>query len=37
LQETAAALDKTEAAIKALQHRGLAALRGLLMEEPVQS
>lgn len=32
LQETAAALDKTEAAIKALQHRGLAALRQALAE-----
>lgn len=35
LQETAAALDKTEAAIKALQHRGLAALRQALTEEQV--
>ncbi|MGQ0600154.1 MAG: RNA polymerase sigma factor [Anaerolineales bacterium] len=35
LQETAAALEKTEAAIKALQHRGLAALRQALAEEEV--
>lgn len=33
LQETAAALEKTEAAIKALQHRGLAALRQALTAE----
>jgi RNA polymerase sigma-70 factor (ECF subfamily) len=32
LQETAATLEKTEAAIKALQHRGLAALRLALNE-----
>ncbi|MBL8057203.1 MAG: sigma-70 family RNA polymerase sigma factor [Anaerolineales bacterium] len=32
LQETAAALEKTEAAIKALQHRGLAALRQALAD-----
>lgn len=32
LRDTAAALDKTEAAIKALQHRGLAALRHALTE-----
>lgn len=30
LNETAAALEKTEAAVKALQHRGLAALRQAL-------
>lgn len=35
LQETAAALNKTEAAIKALQHRGLAALRLALSAEQV--
>lgn len=35
LQETAAALEKTEAAVKALQHRGLAALRLALAEEQV--
>lgn len=35
LQETAAALEKTEAAIKALQHRGLAALRQALASEEV--
>jgi RNA polymerase sigma-70 factor (ECF subfamily) len=35
LQETAAALEKTEPAIKALQHRGLAALRQALAEEKV--
>lgn len=35
LQETAAALEKTEAAIKALQHRGLAALRQALTSEEV--
>jgi RNA polymerase sigma-70 factor (ECF subfamily) len=33
LQEAAAALDKTEAAVKALQHRGLAALRDALHEQ----
>lgn len=32
LQEVAAALGKTEAAIKALQHRGLAALREILTQ-----
>lgn len=32
LAETAAALDRTEAAVKALQHRGLAALRQALTE-----
>jgi RNA polymerase sigma-70 factor (ECF subfamily) len=32
LNETAAALEKTEAAIKALQHRGLATLRQALAE-----
>lgn len=36
LAETAAALDKTEGAIKALQHRGLAALRRVLAEESTQ-
>jgi len=35
LQETAAALEKTEPAIKALQHRGLAALRHALNIERV--
>jgi RNA polymerase sigma-70 factor, ECF subfamily len=37
LQETALALGKTEAAIKALQHRGLSGLRQALkpLEEPV--
>jgi RNA polymerase sigma-70 factor (ECF subfamily) len=35
LQETAAALEKTEAAIKALQHRGLASLRERLISEKV--
>lgn len=35
IQETAAALEKTEAAIKALQHRGLAALRQALTAEQV--
>jgi RNA polymerase sigma-70 factor (ECF subfamily) len=33
LQETAVVLGKTEAAIKALQHRGLAALRSALAGE----
>jgi RNA polymerase sigma-70 factor (ECF subfamily) len=33
LRETALALDKTEAAVKSLQHRGLAALRLALREE----
>jgi RNA polymerase sigma-70 factor (ECF subfamily) len=37
LQETAAALEKTEAAIKALQHRGLAALRQALTSEQVDT
>jgi len=32
LREVAAALDKTVAAIKSLQHRGLAALRVALQE-----
>ncbi|HLE29518.1 MAG TPA: sigma-70 family RNA polymerase sigma factor [Anaerolineales bacterium] len=32
LQEVAAALEKSEGAIKALQHRGLAALRRALVE-----
>jgi RNA polymerase sigma-70 factor (ECF subfamily) len=32
LEETALALEKTEAAVKALQHRGLAALRQVLSE-----
>ncbi len=37
LQETAQTLGKTEAAIKALQHRGLSGLRQALepQEEPV--
>ncbi len=37
LRETALALDKSEAAIKSLQHRGLSALRGTLqlVEEPL--
>jgi len=35
LDETAAVLEKTEAAVKALQHRGLAALRRALTEEQV--
>lgn len=35
LQETAATLEKTEAAVKALQHRGLAALRQALADEQV--
>lgn len=33
IKETAQVLDKTEAAIKALQHRGLASLRFSLTEE----
>jgi RNA polymerase sigma-70 factor (ECF subfamily) len=33
LQETAGVMGKTEAAIKALQHRGLATLRSTLSEE----
>jgi RNA polymerase sigma-70 factor (ECF subfamily) len=33
LRETAAVVDKTEAAVKALQHRGLAALNQTLNEE----
>ena len=39
LQETALTLGKTEAAIKALQHRGLSGLRQALepLEEPVTS
>jgi RNA polymerase sigma-70 factor (ECF subfamily) len=39
LQETALTLGKTEAAIKALQHRGLSGLRRALepLEEPVTS
>jgi RNA polymerase sigma-70 factor (ECF subfamily) len=39
LQETALTLGKTEAAIKALQHRGLSGLRQALepLEEPVKS
>jgi RNA polymerase sigma-70 factor, ECF subfamily len=39
LQETALTLGKTEAAIKALQHRGLSGLRRALepLEEPVLS
>ena len=32
LREVAAALDKTVAAVKSLQHRGLVALRGALQE-----
>jgi RNA polymerase sigma-70 factor (ECF subfamily) len=36
LEETARALEKTEAAVKALQHRGLAALRRALSEGNVQ-
>jgi len=32
LREVAAALDKTVAAVKSLQHRGLIALRGALQE-----
>ncbi len=35
LEETATALEKTEAAVKALQHRGLAALRQALSEGKV--
>ncbi len=35
LQETAVVLGKTEAAIKALQHRGLAALRSALIQEHI--
>jgi RNA polymerase sigma-70 factor (ECF subfamily) len=35
LQETAVVLGKTEAAIKAIQHRGLAALRSALIQEQV--
>jgi RNA polymerase sigma-70 factor (ECF subfamily) len=39
LQETALTLGKTEAAVKALQHRGLSGLRQALepLEEPVTS
>ncbi len=37
LQETAAAVNKTEAAVKALQHRGLAALSQILNQEQVVS
>lgn len=33
LQETAAVMGKTEAAIKALQHRGLSAVRAALVKE----
>ncbi len=35
LQETAAVVEKTEAAVKALQHRGLAALRQKLAQSEV--
>ncbi|MGH2522837.1 MAG: RNA polymerase sigma factor [Anaerolineales bacterium] len=35
LQEVAAALEKSEGAVKALQHRGLAALRRALAQEQV--
>lgn len=35
LQETAATLERTEAAVKALQHRGLATLRQALADEQV--
>jgi len=35
LHETAAAVNKTEAAVKALQHRGLAALNQILNQEQV--
>ena len=35
LQEVALALDKSEAAVKSLQHRGLAALRRTLTQEQV--
>ena len=37
LHETAAAVNKTEAAVKALQHRGLAALSQMLNQEQVVS
>ncbi len=37
LHETAAAVNKTEAAVKALQHRGLAALNQILNQEQVVS
>jgi RNA polymerase sigma-70 factor (ECF subfamily) len=33
VHEVAAVLDKTEAAVKALQHRGLAALRRALAQD----
>lgn len=36
LREVALATDKTEAAVKSLQHRGLAALRLALNQEPEQ-
>ncbi len=36
LREVAASLNKTEAAVKALQHRGLAALRVALIQEQEQ-
>jgi RNA polymerase sigma-70 factor (ECF subfamily) len=35
LEETATVLDKSESAVKALQHRGLAALRRVLSQEKV--
>jgi RNA polymerase sigma-70 factor (ECF subfamily) len=35
LEETATVLNKTESAVKALQHRGLAALRKALAQEKV--
>ncbi len=37
LHETAAAVNKTEAAVKALQHRGLTTLNQILNEEQVVS
>ncbi len=37
LHETAAAVNKTEAAVKALQHRGLAVLSQILNQEQVVS
>lgn len=35
LEETAAVLDKSESAVKALQHRGLVAMRRALIQEKV--
>jgi RNA polymerase sigma-70 factor (ECF subfamily) len=37
LEETAAVLDKSESAVKALQHRGLATMRRALAHEKVPS